>query len=56
MKNEELLIGKTIVEIDQMSIEDSDAIVLTFSDGTCATITTNASDFMYGLYIDEYKK
>lgn len=52
MKNEGLLVGKTIEIVYKDENGDEDAIVLVFTDGTKAFICTNASNFMYTVFID----
>lgn len=53
MINEELLLGKTIERIKYDESGDEDKIVLYFTDYTVAVITSNASKFMYSLFIEK---
>ena len=53
MDNDNLLIGKTITNVLYDSSGDEDKIILYFSDGTSAVITSTASNFMYYLFIEK---
>ena len=55
MKNDDLILGKTIKYIVYDESGDSDKIILFFEDRTSAIIMSNASNVMYSLFIEKNK-
>ena len=52
MENDNLMIGKTITSVELKDDAREDKIVLIFSDGSSCVIASNASNFMYSLFIE----
>ena len=55
MENDELIIGKIIKQVKYDENGEEDKIILFFDDNTSAVITSDASNFMYSLFIEENK-
>jgi len=55
MENDELIINKTIKRVKYDESGEEDKIILFFDDNTSAVITSDASNFMYSLFIEENK-
>jgi len=55
MENDELIIGKIIKQVKYDENGEEDKIILFFDDNTSAVITSDASNFMYSLFIEKNK-